>query len=125
MACQQFGDLVSHALGIKISIDDFGAGYTSLGQLTTLPLSELKIDRSFVDAMAADRSSTLIVQSVVDLGHNLGLTIVAEGVETETTLAALTEMGCDVAQGYVVSRPLTAAAIDAWRAERGIASGVS
>jgi diguanylate cyclase (GGDEF)-like protein len=105
-------------LGIKIAIDDFGAGYTSLGQLRTLPVSELKIDRSFVVAMTADPGSAVIVQSVVELGHNLGLTIVAEGVETEHTLTALSEIGCDVAQGYLVSRPISADAVEAWCVER-------
>ena len=80
------------ALGIRMSIDDFGAGYTSLGQLKTLPVSELKIDRSFVTTMTEDGRNALIVQSVIDLGHNLGLSIVAEGVEDEQTLGALTAL---------------------------------
>jgi diguanylate cyclase (GGDEF)-like protein len=103
------------ALGIRISIDDFGAGYTSLGQLKTLPVSELKIDRSFVTTMTEDGRNALIVQSVIDLGHNLGLSIVAEGVEDEQTFAALTALDCDVAQGYYIARPLTAQALDAHR----------
>jgi len=106
------------ALGIRIAIDDFGAGYTSLGQLRTLPVSELKIDRSFVAAMDSDPGSAVIVQSVVDLGHNLGLTIIAEGVESDRVMTALSRIGCDVAQGYFISRPVTAAAVDAWRAAR-------
>ena len=101
------------ALGIRISIDDFGAGYTSLGQLKTLPVSELKIDRSFVTTMTEDGRNALIVQSVIDLGHNLGLSIVAEGVEDEQTLTALAALNCDVAQGYYISRPMTAEALDA------------
>ena len=101
-------------LGIRISIDDFGVGYTSLGQLKDLPVSELKIDRSFVMTMTQDPSNALIVQSVVDLGHNLGFTLVAEGVETEQILTALAGLGCDVAQGYHFSRPITAAAFDTW-----------
>ena len=99
------------ALGIRISIDDFGAGYTSLGQLKTLPISELKIDRSFVTTMTEDGRNALIVQSVIDLGHNLGLSIVAEGVEDEQTLAALTALNCDIVQGYHIARPLTAKAL--------------
>jgi diguanylate cyclase (GGDEF)-like protein len=106
------------ALGIRIAIDDFGAGYTSLGQLRTLPVSELKIDRSFVTSMDSDSGSAVIVQSVVDLGHNLGLTIIAEGVESERVMNALSQIGCDVAQGYFISRPGTAAAVDTWRAAR-------
>jgi diguanylate cyclase (GGDEF)-like protein len=101
------------ALGIRISIDDFGAGYTSLGQLKTLPVSELKIDRSFVTTMTEDSRNALIVQSVIDLGHNLGLSIVAEGVEDEQTFAALTALDCDIAQGYYIARPQTAQALDA------------
>jgi EAL domain-containing protein (putative c-di-GMP-specific phosphodiesterase class I) len=108
------------ALGIRIAIDDFGAGYTSLGQLRTLPISELKIDRSFVMAMDTDPGSAVIVQSVVDLGHNLGLTIIAEGVESERIMTTLSNIGCDVAQGYFISRPVTAAAIDTWRAARNV-----
>ena len=109
------------ALGVQISIDDFGAGYTSLGQLKTLPVSELKIDRSFVMTMAEDARDALIVHSVVDLGHNLGLTIVAEGVETAEALSVLAEFGCDVAQGYHLARPATVDAFDAWMLDRPIA----
>ena len=108
------------ALGVGISIDDFGAGYTSLGQLKNLPINELKIDRSFVMTTTEDPSNALIVRSVVDLGHNLGFRLVAEGVESEQTLAALAVLGCDVAQGYYVSRPITVAAFDAWCAGRHI-----
>jgi diguanylate cyclase len=107
-------------LGIRIAIDDFGAGYTSLGQLRTLPVSELKIDRSFVTSMDTDAGSAVIVQSVVDLGHNLGLTIIAEGVESERVMTSLSQIGCDVAQGYYISRPVTAAAVDAWCAARRV-----
>jgi diguanylate cyclase (GGDEF)-like protein/PAS domain S-box-containing protein len=105
-----------HALGVKIAIDDFGVGYTSLGQLTTLPISELKIDRSFVMAMTDDRSNELIVNSVVDLGHNLGMITVAEGIETADAVSALTAHGCDAGQGYHYTRPLPADAFDEWRA---------
>jgi diguanylate cyclase (GGDEF)-like protein len=102
------------ALGIRISIDDFGAGYTSLGQLKNLPINELKIDRSFVMTMIEDPGNALIVRSVIELGHNLGFTLVAEGVETEQALTALAGFGCDVAQGYHLSRPISAAAFDEW-----------
>jgi len=101
-------------LGTRISIDDFGVGYTSLGQLKNLPVSEIKIDQSFVMTMIEDPSNALIVRSVVDLGHNLGFKLVAEGVETEQILTALAGLGCDVAQGYHFSRPITAAAFDRW-----------
>jgi EAL domain-containing protein (putative c-di-GMP-specific phosphodiesterase class I) len=106
------------ALGVRISIDDFGAGYTSLGQLTTLPVNELKIDRSFVMTMTEDPGNVMVVQSVIDLGHNLGLTLVAEGVETELSLTVLAGLGCDVAQGYHICRPLPAAPFDLWCSER-------
>ena len=105
-------------LGVAISVDDFGAGYTSLGQLKDLPVSELKVDRSFVTTMTEDRSNALIVHSVVDLGHNLGLTIVAEGVETAEALTALAGVGCDVAQGYHLARPMPVDAFDTWYATR-------
>jgi diguanylate cyclase len=107
-------------LGVRVAVDDFGVGYTSLGQLKTLPVSELKIDRSFVMTMTDDRSNAVIVHSVIDLGHNLGLTIVAEGVENERTLQALAAVGCDVAQGYHLSRPVTPEAFDLWCAGRRI-----
>jgi diguanylate cyclase (GGDEF)-like protein len=109
-------------LGVRISVDDFGAGYTSLGQLKTLPVSELKIDRSFVMTMMADRSDALIVHSIVDLGHNLGLTIVAEGVESEEALSLLAGFGCDIAQGYQMCRPSPIETFDAWRRDRPTAA---
>jgi len=105
-------------LGVRISIDDFGVGYTSLAQLKNLPVSELKIDRSFVMTMTEDHSNAVIVHGVVDLGHNLGLSIVAEGVETADALATLADFDCDIAQGYHVARPMTSDAFDTWRAER-------
>ena len=108
-------------LGVRISIDDFGAGYTSLGQLKTLPVSELKIDRSFVMTMTEDARDALIVHTIIDLGHNLGLTIVAEGVETAEALSVLAEFGCDVAQGYHLARPATVDAFDTWILDRPIA----
>jgi diguanylate cyclase (GGDEF)-like protein len=104
------------ALGIRLSIDDFGAGYTSLGQLKTLPVTELKIDKSFVLTMTEDTSSALIVHSVIDLGHNLGLTLIAEGVETEEALTALAGYGCDLAQGYYLCKPISVDSFDTWRA---------
>jgi diguanylate cyclase (GGDEF)-like protein len=109
------------ALGMRISLDDFGAGYTSLSQLTSMPISEIKIDRSFVMKMAEDPNSALIVSSVVELGHNLGMTLVAEGVEDEVSLGALGRLGCDVAQGYHLTRPIPATDFDLWRAERAVA----
>jgi diguanylate cyclase (GGDEF)-like protein/PAS domain S-box-containing protein len=101
--------------GISISIDDFGAGYTSMRQLKDLPISELKVDRSFVTDMETDPSNAVIVRSVIDLGHNLGLSIVAEGVETPLSLDRLRSYGCDIAQGYFLARPMSAGAFDEWR----------
>ena len=100
--------------GVTLSIDDFSAGYTSLAQLKDLPVHQLKIDRSFVAPMAADPSNALIVRSVVELGRNLGLTTVAEGVEDEATCDRLSAMGCDVAQGFYVCRPMPAEQLAAW-----------
>ena len=103
-----------HKLGCRLSIDDFGTGYSSLAYLKRLPVHELKIDRSFVMNMAADSSDAVIVRSTIDLGHNMGLQVVAEGVETLEVLNQLREMGCDVAQGYLIGRPLNAIALGRW-----------
>ncbi|MGH9268643.1 MAG: putative bifunctional diguanylate cyclase/phosphodiesterase, partial [Acidimicrobiales bacterium] len=92
-------------LGVRLSIDDFGTGYSSLSYLKRLPVSEVKIDRSFVVGLADDDNDMVIVRSIVDLGHNLGLTVVAEGVEDSGSWARLRELGCDLAQGYLISPP--------------------
>jgi diguanylate cyclase (GGDEF)-like protein len=101
-------------MGIALSLDDFGSGYTSLGQLRSLPVNELKIDKSFVMAMMRSPGDAAIVRSVIELGHNLGMTVVAEGVETLETLEAVIEMGCDVAQGFWFSKPRAAGEIAEW-----------
>jgi diguanylate cyclase (GGDEF)-like protein/PAS domain S-box-containing protein len=106
------------ALGVRVSIDDFGAGFTSLAVLKNLPIDELKIDRSFVTDMVRQPSDALIVRSVVQLSHNLGLTAVAEGVEDEHVLAAVKAMGCDTVQGYHFSKPLSATEFEAWYLHR-------
>jgi len=99
------------SLGVRISIDDFGTGYSSLAYLRMLPLDELKIDRSFVNPVADDASAAAIVESVITLGHALGLRVVAEGVETAAQLETLRDLGCDLAQGYYLARPAPAAAV--------------
>jgi predicted signal transduction protein with EAL and GGDEF domain len=101
--------------GFKLSIDDFGTGYSSLAYLKRLPVDELKIDKSFVMAMEKDEDDAKIVRSTIDLAHNLGLTVVAEGVENATIWAMLKSQGCDEAQGYFMSKPLPVAEFVAWR----------
>ncbi|HEV8374396.1 MAG TPA: EAL domain-containing protein [Actinomycetota bacterium] len=96
-----------NTMGVQLSIDDFGTGYSSMAYLKSLPVHELKVDRSFVMHMTSDTRDAVIVRSTVDLGRNLGLRVVAEGVEDQTTLEALDALGCDAVQGYHVSRPVT------------------
>ncbi|TME90756.1 MAG: EAL domain-containing protein, partial [Chloroflexi bacterium] len=92
----------------------FGTGYSSLAYLKRLPVNELKIDRSFVRDMVGDRDDQAIVRSTISLGHELGLRVVAEGVENQATWQLLERFGCDLVQGYVVSRPLPAADLALW-----------
>jgi len=103
-----------HTAGIHISIDDFGTGYSSMAYLRRLPVDELKVDRSFVMGMMSQPDDEVLVRSLVDLGHNLGLTVVAEGVEDQATLDALAEAGCDVAQGFHLGKPMTVAGFEQW-----------
>ena len=105
------------AMGVGLSIDDFGTGYSSLVYLKQLPVDEIKIDKSFVIDMLENNEDMVIVRSTVDLAHNMGRRVVAEGVESEETLNTLIEMGCDMAQGYYISRPLTAAVLTRWLRE--------
>lgn len=100
--------------GIAIAIDDFGTGYSSLAYLRDLPIDELKLDRSFVHPMARDPRATALVSSTIALAHSLDLRMVAEGVEDDAAYTALEELGCDEAQGYWMSRPLPASALEAW-----------
>ena len=101
-------------LGAWISIDDFGTGYTSLASIKHLPVNEVKIDKSFVLGMLTANSDAMIVRSVIDLGHNLGLRVVAEGVETKEMFDAVAALGCDEAQGYFISRPQECEALKSW-----------
>jgi diguanylate cyclase (GGDEF)-like protein len=95
-----------HALGVRLSIDDFGTGYSSMSHLRRLPVDELKIDRSFVLGMTTTQQDAVLVRTAIDLGHNLGLTVVAEGVEGAEHVTALRALGCDIAQGYHYARPM-------------------
>ena len=105
------------ALGVRVAIDDFGAGYSSLAYLKQLPVAAVKIDQSFVHSLGRTATKDrAIVRSIVELGHNLGLVVVAEGVEDEETWEQLGALGCDAAQGYYVSQPLPASSLDRWLA---------
>jgi EAL domain-containing protein (putative c-di-GMP-specific phosphodiesterase class I) len=101
-------------LGTWLSIDDFGTGYTSLASIKRLPVNEIKIDRSFITNMLTDKQDAMLVRTVIDLGHNFGLTVVAEGVETKEVLDELTALGCDEAQGYFISKPLACEPLKSW-----------
>jgi diguanylate cyclase (GGDEF)-like protein len=108
-----------HEVGVSLSIDDFGTGYSSLSYLRRLPVGELKIDQSFVANVLLDEQDEVIVRSTIDLGHNLGLVVVAEGVENNEVLERLRTLGCDVAQGYCISRPLAPGHFLSWLATTG------
>jgi EAL domain-containing protein (putative c-di-GMP-specific phosphodiesterase class I) len=101
-------------IGVGLSIDDFGTGYSSLSYLKRLPVDEIKIDRSFVMNMPSSENDQQIVRSTVDLGRNLGLKVVAEGVETKDIWRDLATLGCDVAQGYYLTRPIPPEELVAW-----------
>ena len=103
--------------GIGLAIDDFGTGYSSLMQLRQLPFTEVKIDQAFVADVERSRDCRLIIQSVTELAHGLGLTATAEGVETVEQLRLVRELGCDLAQGYLISQPLEPTRLAAWKAE--------
>ncbi|MGD9703312.1 MAG: putative bifunctional diguanylate cyclase/phosphodiesterase [Acidimicrobiia bacterium] len=111
-------------LGVRLAIDDFGTGYSSLSYLKRLPVHEVKIDKSFVMNMAADADDTVIVRSTIDLGHNLGLQAVAEGVEDIETWNLLVGLGCDLAQGYFMAKPMAPAALTAWLEERTLPANI-
>ena len=105
-------------LGVKLAIDDFGTGYAFLGQLKRLPVNELKIDREFVMQMDSTGEDAAIVRSSIELGHRLGLRIVAEGIENDTVQGLLKEFGCDLGQGYGIARPMEAGDVNDWLTER-------
>jgi diguanylate cyclase (GGDEF)-like protein len=103
-----------HGLGLRLSMDDFGTGYSSLSQLRQLPIDEVKIDKSFVLGMSTSQGESFIARSIIELAHNLGLRVVAEGVEDELTRNLLARMGCDKLQGFLVSRPLPDDRLESW-----------
>ena len=105
-------------MGLRLAIDDFGTGYSSLAYLRRLPVHTIKIDRSFVMDMCENASDATIVRSTIDLGRNLGLEVVAEGVETQEAFDALRGLGCTLAQGYLISRPVPAAELAQLLADR-------
>jgi diguanylate cyclase (GGDEF)-like protein len=100
-----------HALGVELSVDDYGTGFSSLAYLRELPVNELKLDRAFLAAAADDHRAVAIIRSTIELAHSLGLRMVAEGVETSEGLALISDLGCDVAQGYFLGRPAPASAV--------------
>ena len=111
--------------GVGLSLDDFGTGFSSFAHLRNLPVDELKIDRSFVQHMTEGDNDSSIVRATIELAHGLGLSVVAEGIETETALRALEGMGCDLAQGYLVARPLAPETLQVWLRAGGAASNWS
>jgi len=115
---QQLNDI-----GLRLSIDDYGTGYSSLSYVAQLPVHELKIDRSFVSNLATDAVTATIVKSTIELGHNLGLSVVAEGVEDAAGLKLLKDLGCDQAQGYFFSKPLSVPQLEEWLVRTGRMAG--
>ena len=109
-------------IGIVISIDDFGIGYSSMAYLKKLVVAKIKVDKSFVIDMIKNENDNIIVRSTIDLAHNLGLTVVAEGVETQEALERLRALGCDTAQGYHMGRPGSVDELNEWLEESNFGS---
>ncbi|WP_228391332.1 EAL domain-containing protein [Komagataeibacter medellinensis] len=105
-------------LGIGLSMDDFGTGYSSLSNLASLPISEVKIDRSFMNGFGSTGNVRQVVTAIIRIGHTLGMTVIAEGVEEAEQCQQLRAIGCDVIQGYYFARPMDTASLDAWINER-------
>jgi EAL domain-containing protein (putative c-di-GMP-specific phosphodiesterase class I) len=101
-------------LGVSIAMDDFGTGYSSLGRISSLPLDELKIDRTFVSAMSSDERAVTIVKVIVDLGRALNLRVIAEGVELPEDLSQLAALGCDAVQGFLLAEPMPEVELLSW-----------
>ena len=108
------------ALGVCLSIDDFGTGYSSLSHLARMPVDEMKIDRSFVQSLESDSEFATVVRSAIDMGHGLGLKVVAEGIETQSAANRLRDFGCDIAQGYFYAKPMPLDAFTAWMKGKSI-----
>ena len=106
------------SLGVTLSLDDFGTGYSSLSRLRDLPISEIKIDRSFAARIDVDERDVAILRTAIELGHNLGCSVVAEGLETASALSRVTSLGCDTGQGFHIARPLDAGKLTAWLEDR-------
>ena len=109
------------AMGVEVSLDDFGSGQTSLGYVSSLPIDELKIDRQFISGLCTRPADAAIVRSIVDLGHHLGLRVVAEGIDDDATWQAAEDAGCDVAQGYLLARPQPLDELRGWLGDRELA----
>jgi EAL domain-containing protein (putative c-di-GMP-specific phosphodiesterase class I) len=109
-------------IGVELILDDFGTGHSSLGRLLALPFESLKIDRRYVAAIVADRRMEAIVKACIDIGHSLGVKVTAEGVETESVWRRLRALGCDRAQGYLISPPLDADDLTGWLASEQVRS---
>jgi len=108
-----------HDCGVTIAIDDFGTGYSSLSYLKRLPIHTLKIDQSFIMDVASNRQDVAIVRSIIELGHNLGFKVIAEGVETGSSWDMLSSLGCDAAQGFHISKPLPESHFTSWLSASG------
>ena len=107
-------------IGVRISMDDFGTGHSSLAQIKNMPLHELKIDKSFITTLMSDHQNKAIVRTTIDLAHNMGLTVVAEGIEDEDTLRQLSELGCEQAQGFFMSKPVASDDLIRWLVTRKV-----
>ena len=119
------GTLLSlHKIGVELSIDDFGTGYSSMAYLRSIPADELKLDRTFMTGIASDAFDPSVVVATVGLAHSLGMRVVAEGVESPSDIETLSDLGCDVAQGHFLSRPLSVAAFEEWLAARSALSAL-
>jgi EAL domain-containing protein (putative c-di-GMP-specific phosphodiesterase class I) len=103
-----------NAMGIPLSIDDFGAGHSSLSYLKKLPVQKIKLDKSFITDSVMDGKDIVIVQSIINMGHSLGLEVIAEGVEDQQTKERLTDLGCDTVQGFHICRPLPPGELTQW-----------